>query len=107
MFRWTAIEAALEGRFSQVSDVWSFAILLYEIFTKGERPYAGMKHENVIKQFFIILAMMRKTTIKWTITSILLLVITIGQPKSIKSKFLNWLRLESHPTSAKHASAPN
>ena len=41
MCRWIAIEADAEGRFSQASDAWSYAVLLYEMFTKGERPYAG------------------------------------------------------------------
>ena len=49
MFRWMAIESITEERFSTASDVWSFAILLYEIFTKGEMPYAG-KIEACIEQ---------------------------------------------------------
>lgn len=39
--RWMSIEAAEEGRYSTASDVWSFAVFLLEIFTKGALPYAG------------------------------------------------------------------
>ncbi|KAK2724344.1 hypothetical protein QYM36_001002 [Artemia franciscana] len=39
--KWTAPEAALYGRFSVKSDVWSFAILLMELLTYGQVPYPG------------------------------------------------------------------
>ena len=41
MCRWHPIEATTDGKFSVASDVWSFSILLYEMFTKGEMPFAG------------------------------------------------------------------
>lgn len=39
--KWTAPEAALYGRFTIKSDVWSFGILLTELVTKGRVPYPG------------------------------------------------------------------
>lgn len=39
--KWTAPEAALYGRFTIKSDVWSFGILLTELITKGRVPYPG------------------------------------------------------------------
>uniref|UniRef100_A0A2I3HR21 Tyrosine-protein kinase n=1 Tax=Nomascus leucogenys TaxID=61853 RepID=A0A2I3HR21_NOMLE len=45
--RWTAPEAALFGRFSIKSDVWSFGILLTELITKGRIPYPGLPRQGV------------------------------------------------------------
>jgi len=42
--RWTAPEA-FEGNYTIKSDIWSFGILLYEIFTKGGTPYPGINFE--------------------------------------------------------------
>uniref|UniRef100_A0A672G1M0 Tyrosine-protein kinase n=1 Tax=Salarias fasciatus TaxID=181472 RepID=A0A672G1M0_SALFA len=44
--KWTAPEAALYGRFTIKSDVWSFGILLTELVTKGRVPYPGTRQEN-------------------------------------------------------------
>lgn len=41
--KWTAPEAALYGRFTIKSDVWSFGILLTELVTKGRVPYPGKR----------------------------------------------------------------
>lgn len=41
--KWTAPEAALYGRFTIKSDVWSFGILMTELVTKGRVPYPGKR----------------------------------------------------------------
>ncbi|XP_063710532.1 tyrosine-protein kinase SRK2-like isoform X3 [Symsagittifera roscoffensis] len=46
--KWTAPEAALMGRFTIKSDVWSFGILLAEIATKGKVPYPMMTNKEVL-----------------------------------------------------------
>ncbi|KAM5178131.1 tyrosine-protein kinase Srms [Callospermophilus lateralis] len=48
--KWTAPEAANYCVFTQKSDIWSFGILLYEIFTYGQCPYEGMSNQETLQQ---------------------------------------------------------
>jgi len=48
--RWTSPEGTSELKFSEASDVWSFAIVVLEIFTNGTAPYPGMDNAMVIVQ---------------------------------------------------------
>ena len=44
--RWSSPEALEEHRFSEQSDVWSFGVLMWEIWSNGTLPYNGMSAKN-------------------------------------------------------------
>lgn len=41
--KWTAPEAIMFNKFTSKSDIWSYGILLYELVTHGQIPYAGLQ----------------------------------------------------------------
>ncbi|KAH0564657.1 tyrosine-protein kinase Shark isoform X2 [Cotesia glomerata] len=47
--KWYAPESYNYGTFSHASDVWSFGITLWEMFTYGEQPYGDQRGVDVIK----------------------------------------------------------
>ncbi|XP_071811806.1 tyrosine-protein kinase SRK3-like [Apostichopus japonicus] len=46
--KWYSPEALLTGKCSSAGDVWSFGVVLYEIYSRGEEPYIGMLPREVL-----------------------------------------------------------
>ncbi|OCT62510.1 tyrosine-protein kinase Srms [Xenopus laevis] len=48
--KWTAPEVITHGKYSTKSDIWSYGIVMYEVFMLGEMPYPGMNNQEVIAE---------------------------------------------------------
>ncbi|XP_076765777.1 tyrosine-protein kinase Fer isoform X2 [Xylocopa sonorina] len=44
--KWTAPEALNFGKYTSLCDVWSYGVLMWEIFSKGGNPYGGMSNSQ-------------------------------------------------------------
>lgn len=38
--------SCLSGKYTSLCDVWSYGILIWEIFSKGGNPYSGMSNSQ-------------------------------------------------------------
>ncbi|PIO66558.1 hypothetical protein TELCIR_11726 [Teladorsagia circumcincta] len=50
--KWQAPEVLKDGKYTFKSDVWSFGILMWEVYTDAAEPYPGMS-PSVVKQSVI------------------------------------------------------
>lgn len=46
--KWMPPEAFLDGLFTSKTDVWSFGVLLWEVFSLGLMPYTGLPNRDVM-----------------------------------------------------------
>ncbi|BFZ15671.1 hypothetical protein BsWGS_18709 [Bradybaena similaris] len=45
--KWLALECILHRIFTHKSDVWSFGVTIWELFTLGKKPYDGIRTKDV------------------------------------------------------------
>src|SRR4029079_5080078 len=48
--KWRAPESLEYGSFSSKSDVWSFGVVLWELFSYGKLPYTGLSNKETIEK---------------------------------------------------------
>ena len=48
--RWTSPEAILEDEYSNKSDVWSFGVFAWEVFTFADVPYRHKTDDEILKE---------------------------------------------------------
>ena len=48
--RWMPPESILYRKFTVESDIWSFGVVLWEIFTYGKQPWYELANHEVIQQ---------------------------------------------------------
>lgn len=47
--RWMSPESVLYFRFTLESDIWSYGVVLWEIYSYGKLPYYGHTNDEVVK----------------------------------------------------------
>ena len=84
--KWTAPEALMYKKYSTSSDVWSYGMLMYEIWSVGHKPYEKLAIEEVSQ--------------KWSLSTIDLYCTTCAVVPSLREhpQVTSLLRLALHVT---------
>ena len=46
--RWSSPEVLLEGKYTSKSDIWSLAVLMWEVYTGAKKPFASLNKSEVV-----------------------------------------------------------
>lgn len=50
MCRWIAPESLQNGKYSIESDIWSFGVFCWEVFSFGKQPFDTLTDEQILEQ---------------------------------------------------------
>eukprot|EP00128_Syssomonas_multiformis_P017667 Colp12_sorted_trinity150504_noHs@26496 len=64
--KWMAPEAIIYGRHGTKADVWSFGVFVWELFTRGARPYPNIRSSNVLEHLQMGGRLPRPVCATWT-----------------------------------------
>ncbi len=59
--RWSPGEVLTRGEWSEKSDIWSFGVTMWEIFSDGAEPYARKDDHEVRPQRLLLLSGTRRS----------------------------------------------
>lgn len=69
--RWMPPEAIFSGEFSEKSDVWSFGVLAWEVYSCGQMPFHDCTNEEVLEHIKDDLRLPRPDTCPNTVSEVL------------------------------------
>lgn len=104
--RWAAPEALHNEQFNEATDVWSFAVTCYEIWTNGALPYKEMNNETVWMEVMAGHKLGRPTDCPLHIYQIMLSCLDMDpvQRPTFKQLFMNFTDLLNGDTDAVYRS---